>query len=154
MINMQSVAVRPVLAPISINGTTATVTEVDTLGYDYATFIFYSGLTGAATYDELSIGSSDTAGSGHVVITKATVLENSSGTTAGTTVTFTDPVAADDGVMWIAYLDLRKVGKRYLLAVIDPGAAASLMSAICILSRAEQTPNTYAERGALETITV
>lgn len=155
MIHMQNVKFVLGLAPISSNGTAATCVEVDTLGWDYATVVFQSGLTGAATYDELAVYAGDTAGSVTTVITKATLLENSSGIVAGTTVTFTDPTdAGGDGKIWVAFLDLRKVGLRYLLPVVDPGAAASLMGVLVILSRGEQTPNTYAERGALETITV
>lgn len=155
MIHTQSCKYVLGLAPISSSGTAATCTEVDTAGYHYATVIFQSGLTGAATYDELSVHASDTAGSGHTVITKATLLENSSGVAAGTTVTFTDPTdAGGDGKIWIAFLDLRKVNLRYLLPVVDPGAAASLMAVLVILSRADETPGTYSERGALETITV
>ena len=119
------------LAPISVNGTAATTTEIDTKGYDYLTMVVQAGSLGA-TMDELSITESDTAGSGHAAISGAT---------------FTDPVGTtDNNKIFAAYLDLRK-RKRYIKLVADPGASATLLSSVAILTRAEVTPTSASERG-------
>jgi hypothetical protein len=131
MIHSQNSKFAAMLSPISVNGTAATTTEVDTLGYDYATVIIQSGALGA-TMDELSVGHSDTSGSGFAAITGGT---------------FVDPVTStDDNKIFVAFIDLRKA-KRYLKLVADPGAAASLLSCVCVLERAEVSPTTATERG-------
>lgn len=119
------------LAPISVNGTAATTTEIDTLGYDYLTLVVQTGSLGA-TMDELSITESDTAGSGHAAVTGGT---------------WTDPVGTtDNNKIYAAFIDLRK-RKRYIKLVADPGASASLVSSVGILTRAEVSPTSATERG-------
>ena len=138
MIDLQNVKFAAMLSPISVNGTAATTTEVDTLGFDYATVIVQSGVLGA-TMDELSVGHSDTSGSGFAAITGGT---------------FTDPVTStDDNKIFVAFVDLRKA-KRYLKLVADPGAAASLVSCVCLLHRAEVTPTSATERGVAQQLIV
>jgi hypothetical protein len=124
------------LPPISVaGGATATDTEVDTKGFDYAEFIIMSGLVGANGVSEITIQESDTSGSGEANITDAT---------------FTDLVDADDNKILCCFLDLRK-RKRYLSLVLTNGATnASVMAALVRLSRAEEAPNTAAERGLLQ----
>lgn len=130
-IDMQNAKFALSLAPISVNGTAATTTEIDTLGYDYLTMVVQAGSLGA-TMDELSITQSDTAGSGHATITGGT---------------WTDPVGTtDNNKIYAAFLDLRKF-KRYIKLVADPGAAATLLSSVAILTRAEVTPTSATERG-------
>lgn len=134
MIHPQNVKFAAMLSPISVNATAATTTEVDTLGYDYATVIVQTG-TLAATMDELSVGHSDTSGSGFAAITNGT---------------WTDPVGTtDNNKIFVAFIDLRKT-KRYLKLVADPGAGASLVSCVCLLNRAEVTPTSASERGVAE----
>lgn len=127
------------LAPISVaGGGTATVTEIDTIGWDYAEVIITTGLVGANGVTVLKITESDTAGSGHTDISGGG---------------FTALVDANDGIINVAYLDLRK-HKRYLNTVITNGATnASLLSCIVRLSRGKEMPNSNTERGTLETLT-
>lgn len=137
-IDMQNAKFVAMLAPISVNGTTATTIEIDTLGFDYMTVIVQAGLLGA-TMDELSLTDSDTAGSGHAVITGGT---------------WVDPVGTtDNGKVYAAFIDLRK-RKRYVKLVADPGAGATLLSAVGILTRAEVTPTSATERGLGEQLII
>ena len=137
-IDMQNAKFAALLAPISVNGTAATTTELDTAGYDYCTIVVQAGSLGA-TMDELSLTDSDTAGSGHAAITG---------------VTWTDPVGTtDNGKVFAAFIDLRK-RKRYLKLVADPGAGATLISAVGILTRAEVSPTSATERGLGEQLVI
>lgn len=130
-IDMQNAKFALSLAPISVNGTAATTTEIDTFGFDYLTMVIQTGALGA-TMDELSITHSDTAGSGHAAITGAT---------------FVDPVGTtDNNKIYAAFLDLRKL-KRYVKLVADPGASASLISSVAILTRTDVSPTSATERG-------
>jgi hypothetical protein len=119
-----------ILAPISLNGTAATSLSLDCQGYKYATIVFHSGLIGAATYDELSLTESNDDSS-YAAITGSA---------------HADPLDGDDGKIWAWHLDLRK-RKRYIQAVIDPGAVACLASCLGILSVAEQMPDSATEAG-------
>lgn len=120
-----------ILAPISINGTAATSLSLDCQGFKYATILFLTGLTGAATYDELSLTESNDDSSYAAITGSAHV----------------DPTdATGDGKIWAWHLDLRK-RKRYIQAVIDPGAVACLVACVGLLSVAEEMPNTFAEAG-------
>lgn len=137
-IDLQNAKFALSLAPISVNGTAATTTEIDTLGFDYLTMIVQAGSLGA-TMDELSITESDTSGSGHATISGAT---------------FTDPVGTtDNSKIFAAFIDLRK-RKRYLKLVADPGASATLLSSVAILTRAEVSPTTVTERGLGEQLII
>lgn len=135
-ISLQNAKYAALLAPISVNGTAATTTELDTLGYDYVTVIVQAGSLGA-TMDELSLTHSDTAGSGHAAITGGT---------------WTDPVGTtDNGKIFVAFLDMRKL-KRYVKLTADPGAGATLLSALAVLTNAEVSPTSVTERGVAEAL--
>ena len=135
MIEAQNIREVKILDPISVaGGGTATTTEVDTLGYQYALVRVHSGLVGANGVTTLQITMGNTSGS----------LSNLSGGA------FTALVDANDGIFLHAYIDLRGKG-RYLNMVLTNGATnPSLLEASCILFRAESTPNTATARGVLE----
>lgn len=150
------------LAPISVNATAATTTGVDCKGWHYATVIFITGALGA-TMDEVTIqGSNTSVSSGFGNLTNTDVIkQNSSATSAVTGLTFTDPVTStNDNDIYAAYIDLRRgiisgstdAGIRFLKPVIDPGAAASLVACICILTSPDQSASDYSERGVTETL--
>lgn len=132
MIDMQNVKFASMLAPISINATAATTLEVDTKGWAYATVVFYAGSIGA-NMDEVTLQESDTTGSNFTNITGATL---------------TDPVATtDNGKIWVIHRKLGGTSKRFLKPVIDPGAAATVVACLCILSRGEAAPSSATEAG-------
>lgn len=119
-----------ILAPISINGTAATSLSLDCQGYKYASIYFISGVIGAATFDELSLTESNDDSSYAAITGSAHV----------------DPLTTDEGMVWSWHLDCRK-RKRYIQAVIDPGAVACLVACLGILSVAEQMPDSTTEAG-------
>lgn len=138
MIHVQNVKPVIALAPISINDTAATCVAIDTLGYNHADFFFMSGLIGAADMDEISLTECETSGGSYAAISGSA---------------FTDPVQTDDGILW--HLSVKLQGRmRYLKTVIDPGAVATLFACLCVLSRANQTPNSATERGVKQFIAI
>lgn len=139
MITLQGAKWGVMLAPISLNDTAATCLEVDTAGSHYATIVVQLGAIGAASMDEVSITECDTTGGTFTAVTGGT---------------WTDPTQTDDGKILLAFLDLRNgPRKRFLKLVIDPGAVATLVGAVCILTRGDQYANTDAERSVPQTIT-
>lgn len=140
MFDLQRCKFQKVLAPISVaGGATATCTEVDTLGFRAGAFLIQSGLVGANGVAVAKWQQSDTSGSGGADITGAA---------------HTALVDADDGINFATYMDFRGK-KRYITLVLTNGATnASLLSAVAILYRAEESPNTAAERGVQEQLFV
>jgi hypothetical protein len=140
MIEAQTAKYLQALPPISVaGGASATTTEIDTQGFDYAEFIVQAGLipsTGVAT---LKIQESDVSGSGQADITGAA---------------FTALVDADDNKI-IACLMSLKARKRYLTLVITNGATnASLLASIVRLSKGESVPKDATSRGLKEQLNV
>lgn len=121
-----------------------TTTEVDTLGFDYATFVVSLGATDIAMA-ALKVQESDTSGSGFADISG---LDTDGDTdTDGNTSTL--PTATDDNDIFVFEVDLRG-RKRYLdiSATAGDGTNGTYASILCILSRAEETPVTATQRGA------
>lgn len=127
------------VAPISINGTAATDTEVDTKGWNFIEFIFITGLIGAANFDSIKLQHSDTSGSGEADITGATL------TTVGD---------SSDGLIFRISMPLGGTVKRYISAVIDPGAVACLVCAVYRLSRGNEAPSSATERGLSQDVRI
>jgi hypothetical protein len=147
-------AVKNMLAPISINTTAATVTGVDTAGYGYAMIILQHGVTGAGDFQFLEVQHSDTDSNYadlSVTYERQLATVNTDVTTAGTFEWTVTGTATDDGTIRVAYINLAKC-KRYLSLNIDPAAVDCLVSAVCVLSHGNQAPNTAAERGIREAI--
>jgi len=137
MIFTQGLKVQQVLAPISINATAATTLSIDTRGYHHLDVFVQFGVIGAAAFDAFALQSSNTDGS-YGAVTGLTA--------AGSTGANRLPQATDDGLM--AHFGVNLQGqKRYFSLVCDPGAVDCLVSAVAVLSRAEDTPNSMADRG-------
>lgn len=150
MLNIQNM--KPILSlpPVDINGTTATITEIDTrpIGtsgvppvgpFHYMTIIFSLGNI-AANMTTLKLQGGDVTGA-------------LSDITSGA---HTAPLAATgDNQMWIWNVDLRKNGYRFYNVVATAGAGATVASMHTILSRAESsTPQTAAGTGAFAVINI
>lgn len=137
MITTQGMKYQQVLAPISINGTAATTLSIDTRGYKHLDVIVQFGVIGAAAFDAFALQSSNTDGS-YAAVTGLTA--------SGSTGTNRLPQGGDDGLM--AHFGVNLQGhKRFFSLVADPGAVDCLVSAVAILSRGEETPNSITDRG-------
>ena len=139
------------LPPVIIKDNTAWVTtEIDTLGYDYATVIFCLGATDIAVA-VLKVQESDTSGSGFADITGADFDGDTDIDGAASTL----PTATDDDGVFVVQLDL-KSRKRYLdlSATAGDGTVGSYASAVTLLSRAGESPSTSAEAGAANILRV
>lgn len=130
MLRLANVKVCGSLEPISLNDTAATTTSVDTQGCKEVLFIFILGATTIAM-DELSLTESD----------------DDSSFTAITGTTFTDPGATSDGKIYTCHVDMTKNRKRYIKAVIDPGAAATLLASVYITDKLDVAPISAATGG-------
>ena len=136
MIEAQKYKFAPFTAPISVTGATATSLIVDTLGYSYVDVIAFFGLIGAAGVTALKVQEDDAADG------------NTATDITGATFTGILPVDADDGKAFSCKFPLGAGRKRYLKLVLVNGATnATLASAFAILSRANEVPDTAAERG-------
>lgn len=127
-----------------VDNATWTDTEIDTLGYDYATIYYHIGATDIAMA-ALKVQESDTSGSGAADITGADFSTSPA----------TLPAATDDNKIFIVHLDLRK-RKRYLTSVATAGngTAGTFLSSLCVLSRGSIGASTAALQGAAQTLTV
>lgn len=130
MLRLANCKIHQALEPISLNDTAATCCSVDTLGCKEVLFIFNYGASTAAM-DELSLTESD----------------DDSNFTAITGSTFTDPGATSDGKIYTCHVDMTKNRKRYIKPVIDPGAAATLLSAVFITDKQDVGPYSAATGG-------
>lgn len=135
MIEAQKYKFAPFTAPISVTGATATSLIVDTLGFSYVDVIAFFGLIGAAGVTALKVQEDDASDG-------ATATDIPDATFAGIL-----PVNADDDKAFSCKIPLGAGRKRYLKLVMTVGANASLVSAFALLHRADEVPNTAAERG-------
>jgi len=151
MIHAQNTKVVAITPPAAIVDNAAfTTAELDTAGFEYAQIYVQLGATDIAMA-ALKVTESDTAGSGH---TDVAGLDTDGDTDIdGNAATL--PTATDDDGFVIFDIDLRG-RKRYLdlSATAGDGAAGTFMSAFALLSRADNTPTTSAERGALNVLRV
>lgn len=144
MIPLQNTKFVSVTPPAAIiDNASATTAEVDTAGWDYATYVIYLGATDIAM-SALTLTESDTSGSGHSNVTGG--VYGTSTDIDGNTSSL--PAADDDNGFFLIEVDLRG-RKRYLdlTATIGNGTNGTYFSAMCILSRGEIAPNTVSERG-------
>jgi hypothetical protein len=124
--------------PVSSNDT-AVGTYVDTLGAGYLTLIFQLGTT---TVDMSAIKLQES---------NTTSAFNDISGAALTGATFS---ATSDGSIGIIGIPLDGTRMRYINFVADPGAAATIMAGIFVLSDLNQTPNSDTERGVLQSVFV
>jgi hypothetical protein len=148
MIHLQDTKFVHALAPVSLNGAGTTI-AIDTLGYDYCTFVVSFGLLGAADNTVLKVQEADALTDANTLTSGADVTGLVVGTSlniAGSTSTHAGDTS--DGTLHLFEVDLRG-RKRYLDLAITTGAAG-LVAVIAILSRAEQAPQTAAQRGCAQ----
>lgn len=133
-----------VIAPAAIvDAASFTTNEVDTLGYNYATFIFNLGATDIAM-TALKVQESDATGSGFADVAGADLSSATDIDGAATAL----PSATDDNNVIVIQLDLRG-RKRYLdlVATAGNGAAGTFASAVCVLSQADVAPESVSAAG-------
>jgi hypothetical protein len=139
MLDLQACKFVNVVPPISVaGGANATVvTVVDTKGFRAAALRVLAGLTGANGVTVIQWQESHEANGANAV--------NIAGAN------HTALVDANDNVIICTYLNNLGNRRRYLLPLITVGSTnACLLAADAILYRAEEAPNTAAERGLLE----
>jgi len=126
-----------------VDNASLAVTELDTLGYDYAVIELILGATDIAC-SAMILTDGDTSGSGHANITASNFngqLE-ADGTTAAL------PSATDDNGIFRWELDLTK-RKRYIDATITvgDGTVGGYYVVRAELFRAKETPSSITNRG-------
>ena len=150
MIRQQMEKLVSITPPAAIyDNASLTTASIDTLGYDYCTIYVYLGATDIAM-TALKVQESDTDGN-YADVTG--LVFGTSSNTAGSTSTL--PSATDDNKFFAFEIDLRG-RKRYLdlVATCGDGTAGTYAAAWAVLSRAEEAPNTAAERGCSQILRV
>jgi len=127
-----------------IDNASATVAEVDTLGWDNLTIVVQVGATDIAL-TALAVTESDASGSGHANVTG--LVYGTSTDIDGNTSAL--PAATDDNGFFIFNIDLRG-RKRYidLTATVGDGTAGAFLAIFGILSTGESGPVSVAGMGA------
>lgn len=122
-----------------LNNGAFTTNEIDTKGFRYLTVIGILGATDIALA-VWSVTESDTSGGTPEAITALTSV--------GATGDGRLPTATDDNGLFSFFIDL-KGRKRYLdvNATMSNGSTGGFIAILAILTRAEEAPNTTAERG-------
>ena len=133
MIEAQKDKVLNVVLPVSLNNASATSAEVDTNGFAYIDYTLAVGATTGAI-SVCKIQESDTSGSGFADITGATLSAF--------------PGATDDGKLYSIKIPLGGTRKRYQQIVLtEDNTGTGIYGVTARLSRANEVPNTAAERG-------
>lgn len=133
-----------VISPQAIVDNAAwTSQEIDCAGFDFALIVFHIGATDIAMA-ALGLTECDTTGGSFVAITAAAFA--TAVDIDGTTTVL--PSATDDNKFEAWWVDLRK-RKRFLkvAATAGDGSTGTYGTAMALLFRAEETPNTCAELG-------
>lgn len=127
-----------------------TTTEVDSLGFDYAQFYLYIGVTDVA-FTVLNISEGTTAaGASTGTIIPDTNFASTAGITAIDGSTLILPSATQDTTWRRIDVDL-KDKERYLSMNMTVGdATGAYIHALCLLSRAGQPPITEAGQGCVQ----
>ena len=136
-----------VLDPVSAAASAITMdNEIDTKGFDYCTVVFQLGsANGAVT--ELHLEQSDAGGGSGFSEVGVEGFDFSSGIESDVT-NAALPGASDDDNLFVFEVDTRGL-KRYLRLEYTSGGSANLSACVAILSRASETSNVPADRGAL-----
>lgn len=148
--NFKTVLVTPPVA--SVNNASALTTAVDCMGFDYANFIVGVGVADAAL-TALKVQESDYANmSGAADVTG--LVFGTSTDIAGSTSSL--PASTNDNTCWRFDIDLR-ARKRYLdlvATVGNAGTTGAFVTAVALLSRAEQSKNTASQAGCANILRV
>jgi hypothetical protein len=129
MIPLQDCKFHKMLAPISINGAAATTLAVDAIGAGHLTVIIMLGVVGADADAVKLQESNDDSSYVDVAGAASTVVTGNAGTI----------------IVWS--IPLRGTRRRYFKPVIDPGAAATLVSALAITHQHPNAPTSATEAG-------
>ncbi len=151
MIGLQNAKVINVTPPAAIlDDASASTTEVDTVGYEHATYIVTLGATDV-DMAALAVTESDVTASGHANITGA-VFGTSTNIDGNTSAV---PSSTDDNKVYQVDIDLRG-RKRFLdlTATAGNGTTGTYISAICVLTRGDVNLQTAAGRGCDEILSV
>ena len=141
----QNVVWKSITPPAAIvDNASYTTTEIDTIGYDYATIVCYLGATDIAM-TALAVTDSDTSASGHANVTG--LVYGTSTDIDGNTSAL--PSATDDNKFFVFQIDLRGK-KRYLdvTATAGDGTSGTFATIFCALSRANEAPESVSDAGA------
>jgi len=133
-----------------IDNASATVAEVDTIGWDYMTIVCQVGATDIAM-SALKVTESDTSGSGHADVT-GLVFGTSTDIDGDTSAL---PTATDDNGFFVFQIDLRN-RKRYIdmTATVGDGTAGAYLAIFGMLSRGDTGPTTVSGMGAAGVLAV
>ena len=146
--------VKKMLAPISINGTAATVTGVDTSGFAWALIIVSLGTIASSTdLDALAVTHAD-ADTGYAALSVNFIRQTGStnaAVSASSLAWTATGSGALPGVNYTAAIDLRKC-KKWLSLNVDPAAVATLAGANIVLLGGNENPSTATEMGVQENL--
>lgn len=147
--NQKFVSITPPAA--IVDNASYTTAAVDTKGFDYATIYCYLGATDV-DMTALKVQESDDSGmSGAADVTG--LVYGTSTNKAGTTSAL--PISTDDNLCFAFSIDLRG-RKRYLdvVATAGNGSTGTYMTAFAMLSKAEMSADTAAQRGLADVLQV
>jgi len=143
-LNLKFVSVTP---PAAINDNTAyTTATIDTLGWDYVTFVVYFGAMDIAMA-VLKLTESDDSGMSGAVDVSGGDFSVSPATL---------PSATDDNHFFAVSVNMNNGRKRYLdlSATAGDGSAGTYAAIFAILSRGKITPYTASDRGFTQQLIV
>ena len=135
---------------VLVDGATLALTEIDCLGWDYATIMLITGATDIGV-TAMILTDGDTSGSGHANITLSN-FDGQADVEGGTAVL---PSATDDNGIFVWELDLKK-RKRYIDATITvgDGTVGGYYTVVTILSRGAKPPVGMTARGCVGIIRI
>jgi hypothetical protein len=145
MIGLQGTKLLNIIPPgVIVDNATYTSTAVDTLGWDWCTFVVTVGATDIAMAALKVVMDEDSAIGSSTDVTGA-VFGTSLNDTGATSAV---PSATDDNKVYVVEVDCKDV-ERYLdlVATAGDGAAGTYLSAIAILSRGVINTATASEAG-------
>lgn len=149
MISAQATKYLNVTPPVAaVNNANTLTTTIDTIGFDYAQVIVNLGVSSTSGISALKIQESDYSNMSGGADVTGLVYGTSNGL-AGTTSAL--PVHTDDNKIFAFEIDLRG-RKRYLdlICTVDNAGTGCFVSAVAILSRAEQSPETATLKGVAD----
>lgn len=124
------------IAPVAIDGATATAIAVDTLGFDELALILSQGVMDDAL-TALKVTECETSGGSYTDVDGADFATDA-----------TLPDAGDDGKINGVFINLQN-RKRFIKVVATSGStgAGVVLSILALLARAEQQPSDASSRG-------